>query len=125
MASISRDPNGTRRIQFFASDGKRKTIRLPVAYPKAGGGFPHEAGSMISTMKYGTNDEDVSRWLASLADEMKDKLSTLGLTRPRNRTSPALGGFLDEYFKQTEVKPQTLIAYGNSRPLPSRFLREG
>ena len=28
MASIGKDANGTKRILFYATDGKRKTIRL-------------------------------------------------------------------------------------------------
>jgi integrase len=115
MASISRDPNGTRRIQFFAGDGSRKTIRLPGATAKQAEAFRVKLEALLSVTSYGTHDEDVTRWLASLSDDMKDKLSALGLTRPRNRTSPALGGFLEEYFAQLEVKPLTLIAYGNTR----------
>jgi integrase len=121
MASISRDPNGTRRIQFFAGDGSRKTIRLPGATAKQAEAFRTNLEALICAVKYGTTDDRIVAWLKELDDDMRQKLSAMGLTKSQNRKNYTLGEFMERYFAQLNIKPQTKIVYGQSERCLVKF----
>src|SRR5262245_48236780 len=114
MANIVNDPNGFKRIQFVAPDGKRKTIRLGRATAKQATAFKVKVEALISQTITGVADDEVSRWLAGLGTEMYGRLAAVGLVRPRDCDGHTLGALIDGYIagRQADAKPRTLINLG-------------
>ena len=109
MASISNDPNGRRRIQFFDANGQRRTIRLgkvPLRYAEA-------VKVKVEDLAYAASTghapaEETSRWLVKLDSELYDKLAKAGLTKPRGATT--LGEFTRAYIEgRADIKTSTRI----------------
>ncbi|MHB1156057.1 MAG: tyrosine-type recombinase/integrase [Phycisphaerales bacterium] len=115
MASISNDPNGRRRIQFFDAKGERKTLRLgkvPLRYADAVK-VKVEDLSHAATTGHAPADE-TSRWLANLDVDLYDKLAKAGLVKRRD--SATLAGFIDAYIiRRTDVKASTRLVYDRVR----------
>jgi len=122
MASIGRDPNGRRRILFVAGDGSRKTIRLGKCSQKQAEAAKVKIEALIGSRLTGTTvDDEVSRWLADLPDDMYGKLIAVGLAKPRAAGPDAaasgmtLGRLLDEYVRsRVDVKKNTRLVYGRT-----------
>jgi len=117
MASVISDPNGRKRIQFVAGNGRRKTLRLGKATAKQADAFKVRVEQLILAATGATSaiDEDTARWLAALDDRIHGKLAAVGLVKPRNRTAATLGTFLGEFFTRLSVKSGTVTAYGQTR----------
>jgi integrase len=110
MASISREPNGRRRILFTATDGKRKTIRLGKTSQKAAEAIKAKVETIISAnLAKISMDDETSTWLGTLDPGLHRKLAAVGLVQDRGRgTSLALGEFLQSYIEgRSDVKPNT------------------
>ena len=84
MAPICRDPGGRKRILVACPDGVRRAIFL--------GKIPEKMAvavlikvEALAAAKFtgGTVEDEVSRWVASLSDEMHRKLVRVGLVEPR------------------------------------------
>jgi len=107
MASIVNDPNGRRRLQFKAPDGRRRTIRLGKVTQKAAGLIRSRVEAIVSArMASQPLDPDTTAWVASLPDEMHTKLAEAGLFERRGvaRLGPFLRSILDE---REDLKPNT------------------
>src|ERR1700722_6043934 len=116
MASISNDGNGLRRILFFWPDGKRRAIRLGKVTAKVADGFRVKLEALIGQKRNGAIDDDASKWLADLPDDVHAKIAATGLARSRERSAATLGKFLADFFAGlTGVKDSTMTAYKNSR----------
>jgi integrase len=108
MATIGNDPNGHKRILFVAPDGKRKTIRLGKATTKQAIAFKVKVEALIGRVITGVLDDEVSRWLAGLDDEMHGRIAAVGLVTPRATATARLGEFLDAYVAgRPDIKPRT------------------
>jgi integrase len=110
MASISRDPNGRRRILFTDRDGDRKTIRLG----KVSQRMAEEIKIKVETLNAakigaGSLDRETAVWVANLGDDLHAKLSAVGLTSVR-KMAPGLGAFLDAFIanRQSSAAPSTI-----------------
>ncbi len=80
MASISRDPNGRKRILFVAPDGKRKTIRLGKMSIRAAEAVKFRIEHLLAGKITGNAVEaDTAAWVASLETAMAGKLAAVGL----------------------------------------------
>ena len=115
MASISKDPNGRRTIQFVRSDGKRPSIRLGKCSQRLAEAVQvrveHLAAAQVTG---GALDGETARWIAELDTQLADKLAAVGLIPKRQRAT--LGAFLDSYIGgRADVKPATAIVYGHTR----------
>lgn len=109
MASISNDPNGRRRIQFFDAVGNRKAIRLGKVSMRSAESFKVRVEDLVSavTTQHAPSDA-TSRWLMTLKPEMYDKLAKAGLVKKRGDTT--LGAFAQEYIDgRADIKPGTRI----------------
>ncbi len=106
MASIGKEPGGFR-ILFVAPDGKRKTLRLGKVSRRQAEAVKTKVEALNAAAITGhAPDEEVSRWVAGLGDEMADKLAAVGLA-PK-RAGAALGAFIDDYVShRVDVKPAT------------------
>ena len=111
MASISKDPNGRRRILFIAPDGKRKTIRLGKISQRAAESFKLRLEKLVGASVAGCGwDNEIARWVAELPDTIADKLAQVGLIAARQRST--LESFLDAYRgNRTDVGSGTQTAY--------------
>jgi hypothetical protein len=121
MASIGKDPNGRRRILFVAQDGSRKTIRLGKCSQKQAEAAKVKIEALVTAQFNGSVDDEVSRWLAALPENMHSKLVAVGLAKPRATPADAaasgmtLGCLLDEYTQsRVDVKPGTQLTYGRT-----------
>ncbi len=114
MASISREPNGRRTIQFFGADGKRRSIRLGRVPQKAAETVRIRVECLLAAGITGTPlDNETAQWVANLDQVMSDKLARVGLIQPRNsKVQVALGAFLDQYIKsRADVKQRSVLNY--------------
>ena len=108
MASINRDPNGRRTIQFMAADGKRKSIRLGKVSQRVAEEIRTKIERLNESILSGcTLDSETAKWVGRLGKELADKLAAAGLIQPR--AAARLGDFLDAYIKRrSDVKPNTV-----------------
>ena len=108
MASIVNDPNGLRRIQFFGSDGKRRTIRLGRVTRKQAEAVSARIERLVAaTIVSHPPDDETSRWLADLDDILYAKLAAAGLARPREGLT--LGGWVAKYVaSRNDLKPASV-----------------
>ena len=118
MASITKEPNGRRTIQFVAADGKRKSIRLGKVTQRAAEAVKvrveHLAAAKLSGCGW---DDETARWVAGLPDELADKLAAVGLIPKRaGNKAVTLRAFLDSYISSRAItKPNTARNYGQTR----------
>ena len=116
MASVIRDPNGRKRIQFVAGDGSRKTIRLGKATMRQAEAIKPKIEQLVlaCTGITGVVDDETAKWLTGLDEGIYDKLAAVGLVAPR--TSTTLCAFIDAYISERhDVKAGTATVYGHTR----------
>jgi len=119
MASLIRDKNDTKHIQFMFAKGDRRTIRLGKINVKAAQAFKVRLESLIDSVSLNTSiGSETAQWLAGLPDDTYAKLVFVGLAEPREAAQThALGGMLDEYFATMSVKDSTRTRYGQTKRL--------
>jgi integrase len=120
MASISRESNGRRTIQFVGGDGKRRSIRLGKVSQRLAETIQVKVEHLVAAQATGgALDGETARWVATLDDPLADKLAAVGLIAARK--SATVGGLLDAFFAaNTHAKPATLVVWGQV----ARCLRE-
>ena len=115
MASISKQSNGRRTIQFVWSKYKRRSIRLGKVSQRHAEAIKHRVEQLNTARVTGHAIEpDTARWLAEIDDVLADKLSQAGLIPKRERA--VLKEFLDSYIAtRTDVKKSGHILYDQTR----------
>lgn len=125
MASISREPNGHRTLQFVSIDGKRKSIRLGKLSKKDADAIVVKVEALLSAALAKTAvDAETARWLGEIPDKLANKLARAGLTSPRQAAEPVpqLGPFLSDYIaRQTHHKPNTTKTIAQAERLLTEF----
>src|ERR1051326_2873462 len=108
MASITREPNGRRLIQFVAAAGKRKSIRLGKVSQRVAEEIKVKIEALnAATIAGHAVDDEVSRWLTKLDARMIDKLGAVGLIA--HREVATLGAFIARYIAGRHgAKPRTV-----------------
>lgn len=118
MASIAKEPNGRRRIQFTDAGGTRRTIRLGKVTAKEAESIRTRVELLLSALITGSPiDADTARWLASIGDDLHDRIARVGLVRARSATHATIGAVLDACFENLDVKPSTRVRYDQTRKL--------
>jgi integrase len=114
MASISRDANGTIRIQFVSRNGVRKAIRLGNVTDRAAERINDKIEQLNAAARAGIDPPGkLMEWLAEVGDDLHAKLFKAGLARPRATGSPTLAEFLDRYrADRPDVGDGTRTNYG-------------
>lgn len=110
MASVVSDAGGRKRIQFNDPAGHRKTIRLGKAAKAQADTVKRHIEKLVAAKITGAAPEDdTSRWLATIGDDLHAKLADQGLTAPRERSKPyTVAAFADSYIdERTDIKPNT------------------
>ena len=112
MASIARDSNGKKRIQFVTPDG-RKSLRLGKCSMRQAEAFKVKLENLLASRLAGGMGDETGRWLADLPDDMHARLAKLDLVKPK--TSVRLGEFLEAYKSgRTDAKKGTVTSWGHA-----------
>ncbi len=120
MASLNHDPNGTVRIQFVATDGSRKTIRLGKCSKRDSQTIKFRVEALLSSTITGSLDRDTSLWLASITESnrlLRAKLEAVGLVEPLvpepGKPTLTLASFLVDFMKRNGAskKPATRVVW--------------
>lgn len=111
MASLIKDKNGTRRIEFVDRDKKRKRIRL--------GKMPlRECKTVLSNIEHlvvaqiigQAIENEVAQWVKELPEWLYKRIANSGLLKKRE--SPFLIEFVNGYIEsRTDVKPRTRMKF--------------
>jgi integrase len=116
MATIGVDPNGRKRVLFFASDGKRKTVRLGAIPMRVAEGFKTKVETILGDIIIGRpHDAETAKWLRDLDPKMRARLVRAGLVTGTVRVDMSLGAFLEQHLAAMAVKASTLTMYGHTR----------
>ena len=115
MASITREPNGRRTIQFVGSDGRRRSIRLGKCSQRLAETVQVKVEHLAAAQSTGgAMDGETARWVAELDSVLADKLAAVGLIAKQARAT--LKAFLDNYINsRPEWKGSTATVYGHTR----------
>lgn len=99
MASIGKEAGGTKRILFYAPDGKRKTIRLGKCTQRQAEAVCLRVERLVTAKLTGHSpDDETARWLAEIDDKLHSKLARAGLVDARKQGGESLKGFLTAYI---------------------------
>jgi len=122
MASISKEPNGRRTVQFVGADGKRRSIRLGKVSQRTAEVVRGYVETIAAAVKVGhATPPDTAAWLDKIDADLHSKLAAVGLVRPRETTT--LGAMLTRFIEsRPEVKPATRVVWGQvARDLVRHF----
>lgn len=117
MASISKQPNGRRTIQFTAETGKRHSIRLGKISQRNAEAIKARVERILEAQfSRQALDADTAQWLGEIDDSLHSKLAKVGLVESREEKAvQALGAYLDDYVaRRIDVKPATKIGWGHA-----------
>ncbi len=109
MASITRESNGRKTIQFVGADGKRRSLRLGKCGIKTAEAVKvHVEQLVASTITGHAVPIDTAHWLTERDKVLLDKLAAVGLTKHQKHAPVLLAVFLSDYLaKRTDIKPST------------------
>ena len=115
MASIIREPNGRKTIQFVAPDGKRPKIRLGKVSLKQAESVKVHVEQLVAALITGhAVADETARWVAQVDQRLADKLNRVGLV-PKQAVA-TVGAFIDAYIlDRDDVKPSTTRHYHQAR----------
>lgn len=125
MASIARDKNGRRRIQFVHPDGRRPTIRLGKVSQRAAEGFKYRVEQLLESLHFNRPMEaDLAQWVKDLEPRMAKRLAAVGLIAEPEAKATTLGTFLDSWraARKGDYKPASLIAWGQVINALTKFM---
>jgi len=116
MASITRQTNGRRLIQFTGVDGRRRTLRLGQVSQRQAEAVKVHVEHLISASITGHAVNDgTAHWLANREEAFVAKLANVGLVS-RRVAAGALDQFLETYIAgRGDTKANTRIVYGHTR----------
>jgi integrase len=128
MASISKETRGGAvqwRVFFRNKHGQRQTIRLGKINKRAADSIRVKVEALNVAAIAGTDpDENTARWVATIGDELRQKLVNAGLIpcaaapdeKPQESPPVALGEFLEAYITGRAIKkPNTRRNYEVTR----------
>ena len=120
MASISREPNGRKVLQFCTGAGRRRSLRLGKLAQRDAETFRLHVERLVAAKERGAGvPADTFAWARRLDAKWYQRLVRVGLLEPRAATT--LGAFLTTYLDgRVDWKPATRAFYGHT----ARNLRE-
>jgi integrase len=128
MASISRESNGRKTIQFIGTDKKRRSLRLGKASLEYARTIKNHVESiMAATRKAVSVSAETAEWLGKVDDEFHEQLAGVGLAenrvKPEAQPERTLGLLISEYnAHRLKAKEGTRTAWGQTqRNLKDKF----
>jgi integrase len=127
MASVIQDPNGRKRIQFVASDGSRKTVRLGKASRRDAEQICRHIEALVaSTISGQPVSRETAVWVGGIGSKLHDRLARAGLVKARAIEGTKLGLFIDAYIAgRVDAKPRTIINLKQARKALVDYFGEG
>ena len=123
MASISKDKNGTKRVQFYGADKKQVCIHLGNVPMKVAQTVKVHVEKLLAaqTMKTSVCPE-TARWLTEIPDELHQKFVRKGFVPPR-KVVGTLGEMIPNIIKDKSVdaKPTTIAVWGQAEESLYRY----
>lgn len=127
MASITKQANGRREVQFVGTDGKRRTLRLGRVDQKTAETFRVRIEEIMAARVTGDAISPfTAQWLRGLSDQFHDRFVRAGLCATRVReisTDMSLKAALEAFIiRRDDVKPVTLAVYSQAQNHLQRIL---
>ncbi len=117
MASIIREANGRRRIEFVIPGRTRQRIRLGKVNQRTAEGIKAKIESLVSAAASGCGwDNDTAEWVGRIGDDLSGKLANAGLVPHRERVvCPTLKKFSESVRDgKANLKPNTIRNYNQT-----------
>ncbi len=121
MASITREPNGRKTIQFIAPDRRRRSIRLgKYAMRSAETVRVHVEAILSSINSRSPLESKTADWLGEIGEDLHAKLAAVHLVEPRQTTASlairTLKGLLVAFDgDKLKAKESTRVSWGHTR----------
>lgn len=114
MASLFREPNGRKRIQFTDGNGKRHSLRLGKATMQTAQAVKVKVENLNGAKCAGhAIDPETARWLRTIDQTLSDRLAAVGPIPKREAAT--LAAYLHSYvLARTDVKPLTKAKYATT-----------
>lgn len=108
MASITKQSNGRKVVQFVCPDGRRRSLRIGKVSLTTAEQVAVRVERIIACRSLGLPlDVDVENWVRSLSNEMAERFAAVGLISPR--IDSRLKKFLDSYIAgRADTKQSTI-----------------
>jgi len=129
MASISKENGGkteTKRLTFIDTSNKRHYVRLGKVNMKMAGTIKTNVENLVIAQITGQSpDSDTARWVASLSDDLHEKLAKTGLIDGRKKVG-TLQELVPAFIKSraATVSEQTIEVWHQSERSLYRFFGE-
>jgi len=114
VASIIREPNGRRRIEFFDHKGARKRVRLDKVDQKKAEAVRTRIDQLVAGKVAGHGiDRDMAIWLTEIDTKLHARLERSGLIAGRAEPeATTLGPWIERYISgRTDAKPATAVTW--------------
>jgi hypothetical protein len=128
MASITKESNGRKTIQFIAADRRRRSIRLGKFSMRAAETVRLHVESIVSSLSARSPlERETADRLGKLGDDLHGKLAAVHLVEPRHVTASltirTLKGLLGAFVgNKLKAKESTRVSWGHRRRnLPEFF----
>src|SRR3984957_9836815 len=121
MASITRESNGRKTIQFIAPDRRRRSIRLGKCSMRSAETVRLHVESIVSSLNaHSPLERETADWLGKLGDDLHGKLAAVRLVEPRQTTASlairTLKGLLGAFDgDKLKAKESTRVSWGHTR----------
>lgn len=126
MASVIRDANGLRRVQFVDQNRSPRTLRLGRMDARQAETVRLRIERLLEARITGAMDPETARWVAGLDEKFHDRLLRLGLVSPRAKARVVtLGEMLTGFFAGVAVKRTTRTRMEQARRLLLEIWTEG
>tara|TARA_R110002111_G_scaffold262504_1_gene338985 strand:+ start:175482 stop:176630 length:1149 start_codon:yes stop_codon:yes gene_type:complete len=115
MASVCKQSNGRKSIQFVGHDEKRKTLRLGKVPMKTAEGVKMRVEHLLShRITKHALDRSTAQWLTEIEPALLKRLISVGLVDERE--SCRLEDYCESYYemRKTDTKPNTQKKYRNA-----------
>lgn len=115
MASITKQPNGGKIIQFVGVDKIRRSLRLGKIPMKTAEGMKVKIEHLLAhRITKHSLDQSTATWLTEIEPDMLKRLTGVGLIDERESTQLEI--YVERYFKQrtNDTKPNTQRKYRNT-----------
>lgn len=126
VASITRQKNGRKIIQFVDVDGKRKSVRLgKVSLDHAETVRTHIEHLVAARLMSEPVSNRTALWFKEISDELKRRISATGIIASVATRETRLGRFVDYYIEnRTKVKESTKTTWKRTKKHLLEFFGE-
>ena len=121
MASITRESNGRKTIQFVASDKRRRSLRLgKYSMRTAETVRVHVEAILTALSSRSPLDRETAEWIGKIGDDLHAKLAAVHLVEPREPEAAAdsvltLAGLQSAFdASKLKAKPSTRTVWGHT-----------